>query len=49
MLSPLKMATIHIFRNDLRINDNIALNSAEKVIPVFIFDPKQLENSPYAS
>jgi deoxyribodipyrimidine photo-lyase len=42
--------SIHIFRRDLRLNDNTALMAAleksELVIPVFIFDERQLDN-PY--
>ncbi len=42
--------SIHIFRRDLRLNDNTALMAAldksERVVPVFIFDEKQLDN-PY--
>ena len=42
--------SIHIFRRDLRLDDNTALLSAlqqsELVIPVFIFDERQLSN-PY--
>ena len=40
--------TIFWFRRDLRLDDNAglfhALNSAQKVLPIFIFDPKILEN-----
>lgn len=42
--------SIHLFRRDLRLDDNSALIAAleqsEKVLPVFIFDERQLEN-PY--
>lgn len=42
--------SIHLFRRDLRLDDNSALMAAleqsEQVLPVFIFDPRQLEN-PY--
>ncbi|MCF8361692.1 MAG: DNA photolyase family protein [Prolixibacteraceae bacterium] len=42
--------SIHIFRRDLRLNDNTALMAAldksEQVVPVFIFDERQLDN-PY--
>lgn len=42
---------IHIFRRDLRLEDNTALQAAfrecGKVLPVFIFDERQLENNPY--
>jgi deoxyribodipyrimidine photo-lyase len=41
--------SIHIFRRDLRLHDNTALLAAleqsEYVIPVFIFDYRQLSNS----
>lgn len=44
---------VYIFRRDLRLNDNTALNLAlensEQVIPVFIFNPKQIDNNPYKS
>ncbi len=44
---------LHIFRRDLRLQDNTALiaalSAAEHVIPCFIFDPRQLKNNPYAS
>lgn len=42
--------SIHIFRRDFRLNDNTALMAAleksEQVMPVFIFDERQL-NNPY--
>ncbi len=44
---------LHIFRRDLRTQDNTALNearkAAEEVIPCFIFDPRQLKGHPYFS
>jgi len=42
---------IHIFRRDLRLNDNTSLNSleGELVLPVFIFDPNQSDKNPYFS
>ena len=44
---------LHIFRRDLRIEDNTALlqaaQLAEAVIPLFIFDPRQIGNNPYKS
>ena len=44
---------LHIFRRDLRIDDNTALmyalKHAEKVIPCFIFDPRQVKDNPYKS
>ncbi len=43
---------LHIFRRDLRLQDNTALIAAleacEHVIPCFIFDPRQLKNNAYA-
>ena len=40
---------IHIFRKDLRIQDNLALNDITKcvdqVVGVFIFDPKQIKRA----
>jgi deoxyribodipyrimidine photo-lyase len=40
--------SIHVFRRDLRLDDNTALisalNSSEQVIPVFIFDKRQIES-----
>ena len=40
---------VYWFRNDLRLNDNEALyaavRSAQEVIPVYIFDPRQFENT----
>lgn len=40
--------SLFIFRRDLRLNDNTGLNNAlaqsEKVIPCFIFDPRQITN-----
>lgn len=42
---------VFIFRRDLRLYDNSSLILAgelcEKVLPCFIFDPRQLENNPY--
>lgn len=44
---------LFIFRRDLRVHDNTALNEAlrlsKQVIPCFIFDPKQIEPHPYQS
>jgi deoxyribodipyrimidine photo-lyase len=41
------MGTIFIFRRDLRLNDNTTLICADKennnIIPIFIFDPHQVE------
>lgn len=43
----MKSIGIHIFRKDLRIVDNLALNELNKtvdlVIPIFILDPMQIE------
>lgn len=45
--------SIHIFRRDLRLKDNTsliyALQNSEQVIPLFIFNPQQIENNPYRS
>ncbi|MDD2660175.1 MAG: deoxyribodipyrimidine photo-lyase [Methylococcales bacterium] len=42
-----------IFRRDLRVHDNTALNEALRlsgqVLPCFIFDPRQIEPHPYQS
>lgn len=50
MSKPYKIA-LHIFRRDLRLVDNSALLDAleqsEKVIPCFIFDPRQISNNSY--
>lgn len=44
---------LHVFRRDLRLEDNSSLNYALKhskeVALCFIFDPRQLENNPYRS
>jgi deoxyribodipyrimidine photo-lyase len=42
----MKNIAVHIFHRDFRINDNLTLNSISKisVIPIFIFDPRQIEN-----
>ncbi len=44
---------LFIFRRDLRVHDNTALNEAlrlsKQVIPCFIFDPRQIEPHPYQS
>lgn len=43
------MTSLFIFRRDLRLTDNTTLILADKqetsIIPIFIFDPHQLENS----
>ena len=40
---------IHIFRRDLRVSDNVALHllskEVDKVLPIFIFDPFQIDNT----
>jgi len=45
--------SLFIFRRDLRLEDNTgllaALENSEKVIPVFIFDPRQVKPHPYRS
>ncbi|MGV8086745.1 MAG: cryptochrome/photolyase family protein [Candidatus Woesearchaeota archaeon] len=44
---------LHIFRRDLRIEDNTslihALENSEKVIPCFIFDDRQIKDNSYKS
>jgi deoxyribodipyrimidine photo-lyase len=44
---------LHIFRRDLRIQDNtallFALENCEKVIPCFIFDKKQVDDNKFRS
>lgn len=44
---------LHIFRRDLRLHDNTALiaalNAAEKVLPCFIFDKRQIERNAFKS
>jgi deoxyribodipyrimidine photo-lyase len=45
--------SLFIFRRDLRIHDNNALNKAlstsDRVLPCFIFDPRQIHPHPYQS
>ena len=45
--------SLFIFRRDLRLHDNTALNEAlrisRQVLPCFIFDPRQIESHPYQS
>ena len=45
--------SLFIFRRDLRLEDNAALNMALEeshiVVPCFIFDPRQIENNEYLS
>ncbi|MCX7004515.1 MAG: deoxyribodipyrimidine photo-lyase, partial [bacterium] len=46
-------AALHIFRRDLRVDDNTALCAAAahgaRVLPCFIFDPRQVQDNPYRS
>lgn len=43
--------SIFIFHRDIRLSDNKGLNkclsNSHNIIPIFIFDPRQLENNPY--
>ncbi len=43
--------SIILFRRDLRVEDNTALNEAarlsQEIVPLFIFDPRQLEDNAY--
>ncbi|NOS87510.1 MAG: deoxyribodipyrimidine photo-lyase [Methylococcaceae bacterium] len=45
--------SVVIFRRDLRVEDNTALNAAmrasQQVLPCFIFDPRQIQKHPYQS
>lgn len=47
----MKKKGIHIFRRDLRLEDNTALNTlareVDEIIPVFIFDERQVGDQPY--
>ena len=46
------MKNIFIFRRDLRLEDNKALNLAfmeGDVTPIFIFDPKQVKDNEFKS
>lgn len=49
----MKKVGIHIFRRDLRLVDNTALNAlakiADTILPVFIFDERQVGNHEYRS
>ncbi len=49
----MKRLGIHIFRRDLRLEDNTALNAlvskVDVVLPVFIFDERQINKHPYQS
>jgi deoxyribodipyrimidine photo-lyase len=50
---PIYNKSLFIFRRDLRLHDNAALNEALRlsyqVLPCFIFDPRQIESHPYQS
>ena len=45
--------SLFMFRRDLRVHDNTALNEAlrlsRQVLPCFVFDPRQIEPHPYQS
>jgi len=49
----MKKRGIHIFRRDLRLEDNTALNAlaheVDEIVPVFILDPRQTSEHPYRS
>jgi deoxyribodipyrimidine photo-lyase len=51
--APLFRRSLHIFRRDLRLFDNTALNQAlsqsKEVLTCFILDPRQVEEHPYRS
>ncbi|MEQ1545561.1 deoxyribodipyrimidine photo-lyase [Methyloglobulus sp.] len=53
MVSCRYRTSLFIFRRDLRIQDNSALNQAinasDQVLPCFIFDPRQIKKHPYQS
>ena len=53
MQKKLYSTSLFIFRRDLRIHDNSALNRAiscsRAVLPCFIFDPRQIQPHPYQS
>jgi len=50
---PVYNKSLFIFRRDLRLQDNTALNEAlrlsKQVLPCFIFDPRQIDAHPYQS
>ena len=50
---PIYNKALFIFRRDLRLQDNTALNEAlrvsSQVLPVFIFDPRQIDSHSYQS
>ena len=47
------MTSIFIFRRDFRLTDNIGLiecfKNSDKILPIFIFTPEQIENNEYFS
>ena len=47
------MTSLYIFRRDIRLVDNTGLiecyKNSDKVIPIFIFTPEQIDNNPYFS
>lgn len=44
------MVCIYIFRRDFRLKDNTTLNKInDTILPIFIFNPKQIKNSDYKS
>lgn len=49
----MKTLGIHVFRRDLRLEDNTALNallkSVDRVVPVFVFDDRQVKGHAYQS
>ncbi|ANE55699.1 deoxyribodipyrimidine photo-lyase [Methylomonas sp. DH-1] len=53
MSKPRYRTSLFIFRRDLRLADNTALNAAlqssQRVLACFVFDPRQIEAHPYRS
>ncbi|MEM3681396.1 MAG: deoxyribodipyrimidine photo-lyase, partial [Metallosphaera sp.] len=47
------MICLFLFRRDLRLEDNTclikALRECDEVVPLFIIDPRQVEDNPYKS
>ena len=47
------MTSLFIFRRDFRLNDNLGLiecyKKSNKVIPIFIFTPEQIEKNSFFS
>ena len=47
------MTSLYIFRRDIRLVDNIGFiecyKNSDKIIPIFIFTPDQIDNNPYFS